>query len=455
MILSHASTGERYRRALIILFILAVAVRLFFVIEYDPGLRNDSIGMKGPSFVPLSYRSLAMGILNQDLTHDVGARSPGYPAVIAASFYLFGVDNYEAIVLIQTLFGVIIFFASYWLWSQLYGKSLAALAATAVTAFEPALVLAEDQILSETLTVMLLILSLALLINAVRREKPSAWIALSCGLCVAWLALTRPAFQLIIPLYVLYILIVLRHKMKAPPAWASVLLFTAVSVLPVIGWNTFNYHRFGYFTLMTTQGYILSTHTIPLIGGHPEKYGEVSDIARILDNYHQTVEGQSIWLAYPEIMEKRQVSFVEGSRLVQELSYQVIIDNLASYLRSVLHSISGFWTGRLDPLSEFENSFLFKITSALYDFSHSIGVFLFFFVIILDLIRPKRWLEPVVLERVLMVSLIALVCVSSTVPIAFENARYKIPLHPLIWGMVASSLVVNWPSFRQLYEKWR
>ena len=453
MNLSHGSTRDRHRRALIILFILAVAVRLFFVIEYDPGLRNDSIGMKGPSFVPLSYRHLAMGILDHDLSNDVGARSPGYPALIAASFYLFGVDNYEAIVLIQTFFGIIIFIASYWLWSQLYGQSLAALAATAVTAFEPALVLAEDQILSETLTVMLLILSLALLINAARREKP--WIAVLSGLCVAWLALTRPAFQLIIPLYALYMLIVLRNNIRTSPAWASILLFITVSVLPVVGWNTFNYHRFGYFTLMTTQGYILSTHTIPLIGGHPEKYGEYSDIARILDHYHQTVEGQSIWLAYPELMEKRQISFVEGSRLVQDLSYKIIKDNPVGYFRSVLHSISGFWTGRLDPLREFENSFIFKITSALYDFSHSIGVFLFFIVITLDLIRPKRWLEPVVLERLLMVSVVALVCISSTVPIAFENARYKIPLHPLIWGMLASALAVNWPCLRQLYEKWR
>jgi hypothetical protein len=71
---------------------------------------------------------------------------------------------------------------------------------------------------------------------------------------------------------------------------------------------------------------------------------------------------------------------------------------------------------------------------------HRIGLLLFFVVACFDLARIRRWREAGVLERLLITSIVVLVCLASTVPIAVENARYRIPLLPLMWGMVVATV---------------
>lgn len=44
---------------------------------------------------------------------------------------------------------------------------------------------------------------------------------------------------------------------------------------------------------------------------------------------------------------------------------------------------------------------------------------------------------------------------ASTLPIAVENARFKLPLLPLMWGVVAASLASNWSRIRALAAAWR
>jgi hypothetical protein len=90
-----------------------------------------------------------------------------------------------------------------------------------------------------------------------------------------------------------------------------------------------------------------------------------------------------------------------------------------------------------------------------YALLHAVGVVLFFCIMALDLARIRRWREPAILERLLLFSIVALVCLASTLPIAVENARYEIPLLPLMWGVVAASLVTNGPRLRELLARWQ
>src|SRR5687768_10943633 len=221
------------------LLFAALAVRLVLLLLTEPHVANDTVGFRGPTFVPLSYRDLALSLLHWDFSADLGTRSPGYPALMAASFRLFGVDNWEAIVGLQALMVLVLFFASYWLWSQIYPRGLAAVLATASAVFEPVLILCEMGVLSETLSVTLLMLSLPLAVHAARRRSP--WSAAAAGLCLAWLALTRPAFALLVPLFALYLL-------ARRGGFAALALFFAAALTPVLAWNGFNYARFGYFT---------------------------------------------------------------------------------------------------------------------------------------------------------------------------------------------------------------
>lgn len=432
---------------------ITVLTQIIFLYAYHPVLFNDSIGFEGLTYVPLSYRELAINFVNGDMSSDLGARSPGYPVLMATCFYFFGTDNYESIVILQCLFGVLLFFSAYWLWSQIFDSRMAALAATATAVLEPAVILSGSNILTESLSIILLVTSLALIIYSARSSRLNLITSLLAGLCVAWLALTRPSFQMLIPLYGIYIAIVMRDKIKTKTAIVSILLFLIGSSTPVIGWNTYNYYRFDYFTMMTTQGYILTSHSAHLIEGHPEKYGEYEDIAGIVDKYARET-GWGIWEAYPEIMNTRNASFIESSKLTEKMSLLIFKENLLAYTKSVLKAVKRFWESELFTGNDLRDSNAFSFINAAYSLLHQIGIIMFFSIVIMDILKPRFWLDHGVIERMLIYGIVLMLCASSTIPIAVENARYKIPLLPLIWGVVAGSLVTNFRNIRQLYQNW-
>jgi hypothetical protein len=434
------------------LFLAALGARLVVLYATDPYVANDSTGFRGPSFVPLSYRELAMSIFNWDFSHDLGTRSPGYPALVALCFRLYGVDNWAAIVAVQSLMAIAVFFAAYRLWSQLYGPGAAAVLATATAVLEPALILSESSILSEPLSVTLLMLSLPLLIDAGRQVSPAA--AAASGLCVAWLALTRPAFQLLLPLFALYLALRLGARLRTRAGAAAMALLILAAGLPVAAWNAFNLARFGYFTPMTTQGFILTSHSAPIVSESPQRYPQYADVVEIMER-HKRPEGMAVWLAYPEIMQRRDLSFAQASRLMQELSIEVFRDQPIAFAKSVYRAFMRFWDATMVAPKHWQSSVAFLLSAKLYQLLVGAGVLLYFAIAALDAARVRRWLEPAVLERLLILAIVGLVCLASTLPIAVENARYKLPLLPLMWGVVAASLTANWSRIRALAAGWR
>jgi 4-amino-4-deoxy-L-arabinose transferase-like glycosyltransferase len=444
---------SRQRAALAGLLTAAVALRLLALWLVQPVVGNDTVGWKGPTFVPLSYHDLALGILNWDFAHDLGARSPGYPAFLALGFRLFGLDNWHAIAAMQSLLSLVLFISAYWLWSQLYGPGRAALLATATAVLEPVLVIAERTLLSETLSTVLLVLALALAIHAARRASP--WVTAASGLCVAWLALARPAFQFLIPLLLVYLVLALGPQRRSLRGIAAMGLFALAAAAPVAAWNGFNYARFGYFTPMTTQGFILTSHSLPIALEAPERYARYADVVEIMAR-HKRAEGEmAIWLAYPEIMEQRNLSFVDASRLMQQFSMEVFRDRPVQYAKSAYNAFGHFWEPSLMAQDSWYDNVSFLFASKLYRALHAIGILLFFGVVAVDAARPGRWLRPGTLERLLMLGIVLMVCLASTMPIAIENARYNIPLLPLIWGVAVASLASNWARIRAFLASWQ
>jgi hypothetical protein len=437
---------------LVWLFLAALGVRLIVLYACDPYVANDSTGFRGPSFVPLSYRELAMSIFNWDFANDLGTRSPGYPALMALCFRLFGVDNWGAMVAVQSLMAIVVFFAAYWLWSQLYGRGIAALLATATAVLEPAIILSESSILSESLSVMLLLLSLPLLVDAARRASPAA--AGASGLCVAWLALTRPAFQFLIPLFALYLALRLGARLRTRAGAAAMALLVLASGMPVAAWNGFNLERFGYFTPMTTQGFILTSHSAPIVSETQRQYPQYADVVEIMER-HKRPEGMAVWLAYPEIMERRGLSFAQASRLMQEFSLEVFRDQPVAFAKSVYKAFTRFWEASTVAPKQWDGKLWFLLLDKFYQLVVWFGILVYFAIAVFDVARVRRWLQQGVLERLLILAIVGLVCLASTIPIAVENARYKIPLLPLMWGVVAASLAANWSRIRTLAAAWR
>jgi 4-amino-4-deoxy-L-arabinose transferase-like glycosyltransferase len=422
--------------------VLAVVIRIALLVLLEPRLTNDSIGFRGPTFVPLSYRHLALAILNWDFSADLGARAPGYPAFMALSFRIFGLDNWSAIVAVQSLLGVGVFFIAYALWSQLYGRGTAAVLAAATAVFDPSVLSSESLVLSETLSVFLLLFSLWMLVGAARRVSPLH--AGAAGLSLAWLALTRPAFQLLVLPFVLYLALRLGSRLRSRAGAVALALLALTAALPVVAWSSFNYARFGYFTPMTTQGFILTSHSAPIALKMPQRYPQYADIVDIMKR-NERRRGMTIWVAYPEIMQRRNLSFAQASRLMQEFSTDVLHDQPVAYAKSVYAAFRRFW----DPLTmaapQWEGRRLYVALFGIYRYLHTIGLLLFLAIACVDIARIRRWREPGVLERLLIVSIVVLVCLASTVPIAVENARYRIPLLPLMWGVVVATVATVFP----------
>jgi len=308
------------------------------------------------------------------------------------------------------------------------------------------LILCEMGVLSETLSVTLLMLSLPLAVHAARRRSP--WSAAAAGLCLAWLALTRPAFALLVPLFALYLL-------ARRGGFAALALFFAAALTPVLAWNGFNYARFGYFTPMTTQGFILTSHSEALMQREPASYGEYADVVEIMQRHRRPPNGMAIWLAYPEIMQARGLSFAEASRLMERFSLELFRAQPVAFAKSVSRAFRDFWEARVIAPEEWSERLSFTLASKVYEALSAIALALFFVVIAIDLARWRRWREHGVLERLLILAIVLLVCAASTVPIAVENARYKVPLLPLMWGVVAASVATNWPRIRALLAGWR
>jgi 4-amino-4-deoxy-L-arabinose transferase-like glycosyltransferase len=446
--------SSRDARALAWALLAALLLRLALLLSAGAQVDNDTLGTHGPSFVPLSYRELALAILHWDFSHDLGTRSPGYPAFMALNFRLFGVDNWQAIAAAQTLLALALFFSSYWLWSQIYGRGRAALLATATAVLEPVLLLSGNWVMSECLSAVLLLACLPLIVHAARQARPPG--AAAAGLLVAWLALTRPAFEFLIPLFLAYLALRLGARRRSRAGLACMALFTLAAALPVAAWNAFNFARFGYFTPMTTQGFILTSHSEPILAKEPGRHPQYADVTEILErNKRPEGEGMAIWLAYPEIMQRRHLSFAGASRLMQQLSLEVFRDRPMDYARSAYRAFVRFWQAPDMTPPQWEKRAAFVLASRAYAILHAVGIVLFFCIMALDLARIRRWREPAILERLLLFSIVALVCLASTLPIAVENARYEIPLLPLMWGVVAASLVTNGPRLRELLARWQ
>jgi 4-amino-4-deoxy-L-arabinose transferase-like glycosyltransferase len=430
------------RALLASILVVAVVIRISMLYLIEPRLDNDTIGFRGPTFVPLSYRHLALSFLNWDFSGDLGARAPGYPAFMAACFRLFGLDDWNAIVAVQSLLGVVVFFAAYALWSELYGRGTAAALAAATAVFEPSVLFSESLVLSETLSVFLLLLSLSLLIGAARHVSPVR--AGAAGLSLAWLALTRPAFQLLVLPFMLYLALRLGPRLRSRAGAAAFLILTLSAALPVVAWNSFNYARFGYFTPMTTQGFILTSHSAPIALRTPERYPQYADIMDILKR-NARPRGLAVWVAYPEIMQRRNLSFAQASSLMQEFSIEVVRDQPAAFAKSVYDAFLRFWSPQTMASDAWQNRRSYRALFDVYRFLHPVGVWLFFAIACFDLARIRRWRETGVLERLLITSIVVLVCIASTVPIAVENARYRIPLLPLMWGVVVAVVATYSP----------
>jgi hypothetical protein len=294
-----------------------------------------------------SYRRLADALLADGLSRYDGTRTPGYPLLMAWA----GSD--ERLWLVQMGLGLIATFLIFYLGWQLSGKpwfgGVAALAHT----LNLGQLFFEANLLSETASTFWLLLALAGLVFWLSR--PSDWLlwrriglGLALGIVVTLSWLTRPLF-IFLPFWLLVFL--LPGWVKGKPVFSSRALvgslafaFTTTTLLAY--WVSFIHSTYHVWSLTTMTGYHLVQHTGEYFEYVPDRYAVLRDIYlkyrdERIARYGTQVN--TIWEAIPEMQKASGKTFFDLSRLLTQISLQLIREHPDLYLKNVAQGWWMFW----------------------------------------------------------------------------------------------------------------
>ncbi len=319
-----------------IVLLVAALVRLPLLLGYEAATYPDTG----------TYLQAAQDLLTGDFTRGQGRRTPGYPLVIAAV----GGDT-GAVVNLQLLGGITMSLLMCWLAGVLTGSRAWAVAAGLTHALNLQQLFVERALVTESISALSVIASLALLAllcGRLRRgERPWLLLVALSVLCT-YAALVRPQFLgllIVAPAAVLY---------AASGGWlprARALLPAALALLPGVlllyGWCAVMQAKTGYFTLSNQSGFGVVNHTVEFIEYAPPEYAVVRDILlreraiRIAAAGHA---GNTIWYAWPEIQKATGWTLPEASVKLQAMSRRMVLEHPVTYTLSIARAWVSFWT---------------------------------------------------------------------------------------------------------------
>ncbi len=242
-----------------------VALRLLFLLHF-PGVVDDSRLYADIAMNWLQYG--IYGITNSGHVMPTLSRLPGYPAFLAAIFYVFGWSNFRAVLLIQLLFDL----GTCLLIADIARRTLSdrsAKAAFMLAALCPFLANYSAAVLTETLEIFFTTLALdfAIFGMAKLRAEPESQSTLplisnvtpwfGCGLSIAACILLRPDGGILLAaigayLFLLFVSEIIKRVKRgnatylAPVLRAGVIL-VIFSLAPLIPWTLRNLHTLHRF----------------------------------------------------------------------------------------------------------------------------------------------------------------------------------------------------------------
>jgi len=236
--------------------LLALGLRVLLALRF-PGVVDDS-----RLYADIAKNWLqhgVYGITNSGVIMPTLSRLPGYPAFLAATFAIFGRDNFRAVLLIQALFDLGTCFLIADMARRLFSER-AAKAAFLMAAICPFLANYAAAALTETLEIFFttLALDLAFLglgIGGAAKRPHLVW--LGCGLSIAACILLRPDGGILLAAvdgYLLWLLVKsLRTGATGSLRLSTRSLFTAgvlvgvTTLAPLIPWTLRNLHTLHRF----------------------------------------------------------------------------------------------------------------------------------------------------------------------------------------------------------------
>jgi hypothetical protein len=335
--------------------LIGLAERLALWLVYSPASFGDT-----PSYMRLAEALQQSGLGSYD-----GTRVPGYPGFLA----LLGRDP-ETVWLAQLALGwgaSILLFSLGW---KTTGSSRLGAAAAMLYNLTAGLVLFEANLLSETLTAFLVLLSLALLVALDRRvaregegdraggrRRLVEWgLAAGLGITAALAGLTRPLFYILPPVLAPFVWLaggLLRRagrpvvvRAEAGRRIARLAAFGLPSALLLGGWILWVYHTYEMLSPTTMGGYHLVQHTGEFFEYLPDEQATLRDTYlkyRDAQIAARGTQANAIWDAIPELSEVSGLSFFGLSAELQRLSLQLIRQHPLLYLENVVEGWIDFW----------------------------------------------------------------------------------------------------------------
>lgn len=418
------------RKELQLLLLVAILVRIVFLLVYHPVLTPDSGG----------YLEFAKAMINLDIANDLGIRTPIYPFFIALLKL-----NIWTIFFAQSLLGIVISIFLYSIFTKLSGKPVVGLISGLVHSLNPSTLFFEASILTETLTTFFVCLTVLFAFSVVDSGKLRPSTCFLVGVTSSLAGLTRPLFQLL-PIALMLIAAYTQYSRCRRLHIKNVLLSATGILFPflilIVGWSYVNYNRFGYFTVSTLAGYHLTGHSGRFIEKAPEEYKIIADVYIKERNNKIATTGTSVGTiqrATEKMLARTGLTHGELSKTLTKMSIALFIANPVSYSKRVIQSFILFWF----PAPYYEGYSIRRFFSGregrwvyAYSFVYLLFMAVYFsFMLLLVIsrrIRDLLW-KP---DMAVIFSIIAYTSVVSSMTGFGENARYKIPIESLIMGLV-------------------
>lgn len=321
------------KNAVLYLLCYAILIRVLVLIFYN-----------GYSIFPDSeaYIELGQRLSGLDLNNYSGKRTPGYPAIIALLN-----SNLTFVKIFQLLLGIISTFLLFDLVKRETQSNFVGFLAAVFTTSFVHFVFFEVAILTETVSLFLLLLSFWLIKTkeCLSVEVKNVYIII-LSIVFAYLFLTRPMFIYLPIGFFLYFLVKnLRVNIKKALIKSTfILLFPLISFY---SWSSLNEKNIGVFGSTYFLGFNLTQTATPFFELVPDEKKEIRDI--LLKHRDSIAKlpnkniAMSIWAAHDELLQQTKLTPPQLSKNLGEISIDLFKEHPNLYLRQVTISWLHFW----------------------------------------------------------------------------------------------------------------
>lgn len=324
------------RANLVAIVVLAVLARAFLLANYAPLTTPDS----------QSYLTLAHMLASLNLSGSTGYRTPGYPLLLLLVGY-----SKNAAWVIQAGFGTVTSVLIYRLTRRVGGAPWLACLAALMFALNLTVLDDERQIMTEPLTVLLVVIAASLGIESLLRDRVSFRLRAALGLTLAVLCIVRPDMSLIAVFIVGFVLV---HAMRrSGQGWrrglraavAPALTMLVPSLVVLLAWASINAATFGQFTVSTVLGHNVIDHVASYATVEP---GANHTITQIYVSTRDRAMAHGIttnfsWLAEGPLQRRLGLTAPEVSARLLSVGLGVTLAHPLGYLRSALGQLWPFW----------------------------------------------------------------------------------------------------------------